>query len=616
MYFTDWTDRGECHDTDADNAHRENGRIYTLCYGKPRPVHVDLAAASHEDLARLQLHKNDWHVRTARRLLQERAAQGADLSECHRILQSILRTNPDTTRRLRALWALHATDGFSENALVGLLDDADESIRGWAVRLLWDRGTPSAKAIGRFVSLARSDSSPRVRLNLASALQRIPVDDRWPLAEALVACDIDPTDPMLPLMTWYGVEPLAGRDPSRASALAARCKLPLHRNFLARRAVAADTSRGLAALLPVLEQSLDAIRIDILSGILEALRGHKQVPRPQGWSGAFAKLLASHDPDVVAQTLLLALDIGEPRAVATLRSIVADRGKPTGLRSRALTALVERRTPDLASDLPALLDDSMLRGAAIRALAAYNDPMTPQRLLSRYASFSGSERDDVITTLAARPAWALAMLDAVGNKTIPRRDLNTTVARQMQASGDEKVRTLLESVWGSIRPTSKDKASLITKYKALLASSQPQAADPGRGRLVFNKTCHQCHKLFDSGGDVGPDLTGSDRANADYILENVLDPSAVVAREYTLSNVATTDGRFVSGIIREQNDRSITIQTANERITLPREDVEEIKTSNASMMPEGQLEQMTPQEVRDLFAYLASSRQVPAAPAH
>ncbi len=145
VYFTDWTDRGECHDTDADNAHRENGRIYTLFYGKPRPVHVNLAAASDQDLARLQLHKNDWYVRTARRLLQERAAQGADLSDCHKILQSILRTNPETTRRLRALWALHATDGFSESALVGLLEDADESIRGWAVRLLCDRGTPSAR---------------------------------------------------------------------------------------------------------------------------------------------------------------------------------------------------------------------------------------------------------------------------------------------------------------------------------------------------------------------------------------------------------------------------------------------------------------------------------------
>ncbi len=76
VYFTDWTDRGECHDTDADNAHRENGRIYKIWYGEPRPVKVNLAASSSAELARLQLHRNDWYVRTARRLLQERAARG------------------------------------------------------------------------------------------------------------------------------------------------------------------------------------------------------------------------------------------------------------------------------------------------------------------------------------------------------------------------------------------------------------------------------------------------------------------------------------------------------------------------------------------------------------
>jgi putative heme-binding domain-containing protein len=374
--------------------------------------------------------------------------------------------------------------------------------------------------------------------------------------------------------------------------------------------VAADARSGLSALLPVLEQAADPVRNDILSGMLDALRGRKQVPRPEGWADAFEKLLASHDQEVVEQTLLLALDIGEQKAIKTLRIIVSDRGSPSGPRLRALTALVERHTPGLTGALYALLDDQAMRGSAIRALAAYNDMATPQRLLSRYASLSDSEREDVIATLSARPAWALDLLDAVGNKTIPRGDLNATIARQLLALGDERVRARLQDVWGTIRQTSKEKSSLITKYKNLLSSDQLPAADTSRGRLVFKRTCNQCHKLFDSGGDVGPDLTGSDRANADYILENVLDPSAAVAREYTLANVATTEGRLVSGIIREQNDRSITIQTANERIILPREDVEEIKPSGVSMMPEGQLERLSPQEVRDLFAYLAASRQV------
>src|SRR5690606_34052436 len=134
-----------------------------------------------------------------------------------------------------------------------------------------------------------------------------------------------------------------------------------------------------------------------------------------------------------------------------------------------------------------------------------------------------------------------------------RRDVNTTTARQILALNDAKVSSRLESVWGTLRPTSADKTALIDKYKNVLSTDEP-AVDPARGRVVYERTCHSCHKLFDSGGDVGPELTGSDRTNPDYILENVLDPSATVAREYTVTNIATTDGRLVSGIVREQND--------------------------------------------------------------
>jgi putative heme-binding domain-containing protein len=181
----------------------------------------------------------------------------------------------------------------------------------------------------------------------------------------------------------------------------------------------------------------------------------------------------------------------------------------------------------------------------------------------------------------------------------------------LQAFGDSKMNARLETVWGKIQPTSKTKAPLVAKYKSLLGSSQEPSADPSRGRAVFNRTCLSCHKLFDAGGDVGPELTGSDRANPDYILENVLDPSATVSRDFTLTSVATADGRLISGIIREQTDLSLVVQTANERVIVPREDVDAIKPSHTSMMPEGLLEPLSDGEVRDLFAYLASSKQVP-----
>ncbi|APW61980.1 PVC-type heme-binding CxxCH protein [Paludisphaera borealis] len=610
VYFTDWADIGECHENDADNAHRENGRIYKLSYGDPKPVKVDLAKQSDEELAKLQLHKNEWYVRTARRLLQERAIAGGDVSKARDVLNTILRDNPETTRRLRALWTLYAVGALDEKALLGILTDRDESVRGWAVRLLGDAGSISAPVAARLTTLAKDEASPRVRLALASALQRIPVADRWPLAEVLASAKIDPADPMLPLMTWYGVEPLAAADFDRAAEWTTRVQLPMLRNFLARRVVTADAAKGLAALGPVLKLDRDDVRGDVLDGVLDALRGRKQVPRPEGWAEIYAGLAATKDTSVLEKALRLAVILDEPKAIATLRATTLDAKTPADRRARALSTLVERRVPGLGVELRSLLSDAAMRGLALRSMAAYTDADTPKVVLDAYAGLTEAERDDAVATLSARPSWALALLDAVEKGVVPRRDVSVTAARQLLALKDANVAKRLETVWGTIRPTSADKTSLIAKYKSVLASKEP--ADPSRGRALFQRTCFQCHKLFDGGGDVGPELTGSDRANADYILENVLDPSATVARDYTVSTIGTADGRLISGIIREQNDRTLTIQTANERIILAREDIEDFKPSNVSMMPEGQLERLTDQEIRDLFAYLAAKGQVEA----
>ena len=231
-------------------------------------------------------------------------------------------------------------------------------------------------------------------------------------------------------------------------------------------------------------------------------------------------------------------------------------------------------------------------------------------MLRCYPNLSDPERDDVIATLTARPTYARALLDAVEQGTVPRRDLTATAARQIQGLGDPRLTDRLAQVWGTIRPTAAAKSELMAKYKALLADESAPQPDPARGRLLFNKTCLQCHRLYGLGGDVGPELTGSDRANADYILENVLDPSAAVGRDYRLVNVLTTDGRLVSGVLKQQDDSSIVVHTVNEKVVLPREDIEEIKLADTSMMPEGLLEGLSPQEVRDLFSYLASPGQV------
>ncbi len=325
--------------------------------------------------------------------------------------------------------------------------------------------------------------------------------------------------------------------------------------------------------------------------------------------------MAENNPDLVEHALVLGLDLEEPVALNVLRGMVRDADAPRQVRQRMLSALAERRAPGLLQDLYVLIDDPVFRAQAVRALAAYDDERTPEVILKRYGKFSEMERSDAIATLAVRPSWALALLAAVELGTVPRRDLSAAIARQLQGFGDRKINERLEAVWGKIQPTSQAKAALIAKYKALFASKEGAPADPSRGRAVFGRVCLSCHKLFDAGGDVGPELTGSDRANPDYILENVLDPSAAVNRDYTVTQVATTDGRLISGIIRSQSESSLVVQSANERIVIPREDVEAIKPSSSSMMPEGLLDPLSTQEVRDLFAYLASTSQVSLAPA-
>ena len=172
----------------------------------------------------LQLHHNDWYVRTARRLLQERAAAGRDLSKAHHLLRSILEENPDVTRRLRAAWALYVSGGLDEKAALALLNQPSEHVRAWGIRLLCDLGAPAPATLARFAELAKTDPSPKVRLSLASALQRLSLQQRWAVVEPLASHKEDASDPMLPLMIWYGVEPLVPADQRRAVAL--RDRLP------------------------------------------------------------------------------------------------------------------------------------------------------------------------------------------------------------------------------------------------------------------------------------------------------------------------------------------------------------------------------------------------------
>jgi putative membrane-bound dehydrogenase-like protein len=237
VYVSDWCDTGECHN--YEHITPTTGRIYKVTYGKPAAVNVDVAKLSDEELVKLQLHKNEWWARHARRLLQERANDGKlDRKLVQSLLVKMMSEEKETPRRLRALWTLYGIGGLDEQALTKLLDDADETVRGWAVRLLLEDEKASEAVTTKLAEMAHTDKSASVRLALASALQRLPAASRWPIAEGLASHEEDSKDANLPLMIWYGIEEIVPTNPDRAAALLVKARIPLVREYIARRIAA------------------------------------------------------------------------------------------------------------------------------------------------------------------------------------------------------------------------------------------------------------------------------------------------------------------------------------------------------------------------------------------
>jgi len=234
LWLSDWADLGECHD--KDGVHRSSGRIYRLSHAaKPPPPDLDLGKLDDLALVALHLHRNQWQVRTARRLLCERAAAGRPLAAAHVALRAQLADQADCGRKLRALWTLYATGGIDEAGLVALLGHGEADVRYWAVRLLGDGAAPADATLAALARRAKEDPAPLVRLGLASLLQRLPAARRWDIAEALVAHAEDAGDANLPLMYWYGLEAAVGADAARAQKLVATCAIPKVRQFIVRR---------------------------------------------------------------------------------------------------------------------------------------------------------------------------------------------------------------------------------------------------------------------------------------------------------------------------------------------------------------------------------------------
>ena len=599
IYVLDWHDADICG---GDVLYKDTGRVFRIAPTESRAKswkdrYANLKQLSDDKLVALQRSQSAWHARRARVLLQERAANRAINPQAMDALRQLFHAHQDIHIRLRAMWALHITGGLSAEKLITSLHDPEEYVRAWAIQFLCEDDGLQDEAFTQFVEMANSDPSPVIRLYLASALQRLEENQIWEIASALVTHEEDIHDHNIPKMLWYGIEPLVPKDPIRAVQLALASKIPAITQYIARRMSDGEKLENLVAAIGEYPQS----RYLLLLGMRDSLTGKHDVKPPPSWQEVYS-LLQSDEEKIAQLALQLAQTFGDAQAASELLLTLGQASANIESRRIALRRLSRRKHPELKYRIVELLGDNQLRREAIQAIAFFDDDKLANQLLDRYATLTSEEKLDAIHSLASRQSTGQMLTKAIQRGIIPKQDIPAYVARLLR----RVVGTQFVDVWGPLDEPTANQKSLFAKYRALLTDDALASASPERGQQVFARTCMTCHKMHGKGGNIGPDITGANRTNLEYLLGNILTPNAVIQDAYKMHLVLTDEGRIYSGIPAGETNRDLLLRIAgkDKPVVLPKANIASREIASVSMMPAGILRGLPDSEVLDLFSYL------------
>ena len=591
MYVSDWSDNGECHD--HDGVHRTSGRIYRIAYGTPE--RVDLTTISISKLAK----SNSWASRRSVRIDQENLGW-----------TSYPATLDHVTLKLNQLLWWEAVGSLDDRMLASAFSSDDAIKTAQAIQLAASTADRRKTHLRSLNDLATTVQPANVVLALTSVLQEFESEDRWYIASALLSCPENAhaiaAENNLTLMMWYGIEPVVFNEGS-LELLDSNPKL---QQFAVRR-LAHEIStqpvvaeRALRFISGKASSGDSAAAATLLTSFKTGLAGRAKVDAPRDWAAIEKQLRASKNKDVILAVDSLAVMFGDGAAIADLRKLAGDGNMDPVAREQAIAALAQANDDESVPMLFNLLGDRAVVDAAITALKSFDHPNTANELLSRMGGFKDGNRSLAIDTMASREPYALDLIKAIDSGRFDAAELTASQVRQLLALGNEHIKTVLEAKWGVVQETPEARVAAIEKWKKLLTPETIAKADLENGAALFKKSCATCHKLYGEGKTISPDLTGANRSNLEYLLMNIVDPSSVVPKQFTTSVIALKDGRVITGVIVSETEQSLVIQTDKEQLTVARDDVEESRNSGKSLMPDGMLDTLTDEQVRDLFGYM------------
>jgi putative membrane-bound dehydrogenase-like protein len=627
VYVADWHDARTAHpDPDAE-WDRSNGRIYRIQpRSAVRPPTRDLRDASDSELIHELASTNEWYARHARRHLAERAAKRPNPQTVARLAGFVLRdakagtVNSRTSKpratdvpSLQALWALHCVGGLDEPVSLQLLDHHSADVRAWTVRLMGDEPQVADTIAQKFALLAAHDPSVLVRRQLACTAKRLPPAASLPIIAALARHAEDADDPYVPLLIWWALEQNAL--PARAAVVGQWTmpwvwQTPLARDFLLPRlvrryAAETDAAGGESCLMILTAAPSAKARQPLLAALDEGWRGRaREAETPQALVALVNAAWQSDRDDAVLARL--AARLGNTDVADYLLARALDNRLDDKARLAAIDVLADVCPPALLVRLTPLISKGAgepLQSAALRALARGNDTNLAETILAAYGGMPAALRSQARDVLLAKRPWAGLLLERVARGELDPQEIPVEQLRVVASHGDADLDALVRKYWGAIQPaTTEERLAVARRLNNDLRAADGHAQP---GRELFGKHCGTCHTLFGEGEKIGPDLTHANRRDRAFLLNSIVDPNAVVRKEYTNYTVQTGDGRVLSGLIVDQDAGNLTLLTAkNERLRLPRSQIESLAESPNSLMPDNIAEQLTPQNLRDLFAWL------------
>ncbi|MFN4905585.1 MAG: PVC-type heme-binding CxxCH protein [Planctomycetota bacterium] len=612
LYMSDWVDTRHCHNPGVELWDRGNGRIYRMKYDATyKPNQRDWTKASDAQLVDALRMSDDWHVRAARGVLASRYA-GKTVPQA---LVDSIRTlggseqaiEPQAVRiRLCALWVLASLRVISEQDIASSLADPSEIVRSWGVRFL---SQPDL-----LPSLAKKETSLMVRREIALAAGRLgqthpEVTQGWVAIATLCDQPENSQDRDLPVILWQSIGKLWSKgNPSaltRAMAIADTTPLETVRDSILWYA-AKTSDAGRLALVSKLSKAADERALGHHLEILEyAIRGQNDLKPNDAWAKLAPMLYASTNPTIRGLAESVGAQMGDQVLFDAVRKRLS-KGESIKARSQAMDILQRDRSPANLQLLLDTLDEPKLAAKALTLVRPYDDPKIADAVIGRLGNFAPDATAAAMDLLTSRKSLANDLLDALASKKIDRSVLSAYYARQMTLLSDEKLNERIAKEWGQVRNGNEAMKDQIRKTVNAYRGAPLWAFDAGAGKMHFQKLCASCHLPENQNIEIAPKLQGTGAKGIEYAIENIIDPNAVIGKDYQARVIRIKDGQVITGLAQAESDSSISIRTATETIQIDKSDVEEFKVSENSFMPIGLLDTLDERQRIELLKYLMS----------